>query len=211
MKLTGSARVISSELRKRGPAVPPAAYPPKGVKREMLDYQLAALYQLAKPYDQLGACFLEIGTGHAGSGFVLAKAAPSAQILSLTMSAGEAAAAMLLWRKHGLRKIESKVGSSFQLLERTLYGGDPPRFDLIFVDGDHNAFGRDLPWFNLVRTGGLFVCHVYSPPGCRVASPVVFTGLNMMADKLGRPFDVLIVDDEHIGMAGFFKRDGDYI
>lgn len=180
--------------------------PLPAVKRQLLDYQLLALWHLARQYDRPGARLLEIGTGQGGSSYMLAKAAPAARVLSLTVASAEAEAAAAFWRREGLPNVDAKVSASWGYLE-ALPKGD--RFDLVFVDGDHNRIARDLPWFARLRVGGLLLCHDYSPQDSAAPSAIVFAELNRMAERLGRPFDVLIVDRDKIGMAGFYRRRGD--
>jgi predicted O-methyltransferase YrrM len=197
LNLHGSADRILAELLERGPAPPPI--PP--VKRQLLEYQLVALAQLASQFDREGARILEIGTGHGGSGFLLATVAPQARVLSLTVSGAERAIAARLWADRGLRNISVLVESSWEFLARST-----ETYDCIFLDGDHNRIARDLPWFNRLREGGLLLCHDYSPQNSRAPSAIVYAALNAMAERLGRPFDVCLVDDDQIGMAGFYRR-----
>ena len=82
---------------------------------------------------------------------------------------------------------------------------------MIFVDGDHNRIARDLPWFNRLQVGGLLLCHDYSPEWEWIPSPVVYAELNGMADRLGRAFDVRLVDNGKVGMVGFYRRLGETI
>ena len=186
------------------------ADPPRlpAVKRKVLDYQMLALYILARPYNRTTARFIEIGTGHGGSGYMLAKAAPSAQIISLTVNPAEKGAAETFWRSQGCLNITAIAMASWDYLDRT---SAAVACDLIFVDGDHNRIARDLPWFNRLQVGGLFLCHDYSPEGSRAPSPIVYAELNAMAAKLRRPFDVCLVDEGKVGMVGFYRRVGEMI
>lgn len=178
------------------------------VKRKVLDYQMMALYVLARPYNRTTARILEIGIGHGGSGYMLAKAAPRAQIISLTVNPAEKAEAEAFWRSQGCFNITAIVMASWDYLEWT---SAAVACDLIFVDGDHNRIARDLPWFNRLSVGGLFLCHDYSPEGSRTPSPIVYAELNTMAVKLSRPFDVCLIDEGKVGMVGFYRRDGETI
>lgn len=175
------------------------------VKRQLLDYQMAALYYLAQQYDRLGGKLLEIGTGQGGSGYMLAKAVPCARVVSLTTDPNGAARADSLWALHRLKNIEAVVAASWDYL-----ASQPAEtWDFIFVDGDHNRIARDLPWFNRLRPKGLMLFHDYSPAGSPRPSAICHAALDQMAEQLGRPFDVRIVDDTQTGMVGFYRRDGE--
>lgn len=199
--LEGNPADLCRELACEGmPAMP-------GVKRQVLDYQMMALYRLARPFNHAHARILEIGTGHGGSAYMLAKAAPLAEVLSLTTSDAEAAAAARYWASQGFGNVEVRVVCSWDLLARK----DHRKWDMVWVDGDHNRIARDMPWFNRLRAGGLLLCHDYSPQDSRSPSGIAYAELNVMAEKLGRPFDVSIIDDGKVGMAGFYRRVGEVL
>lgn len=80
---------------------------------------------------------------------------------------------------------------------------------MVWIDGDHNQIRRDLPWFNRLSEGGLLVCHDYSPEDSARPSAICYATLNEMREKLGRPFDVELVDEEKTGMVGFYRRAGE--
>lgn len=203
LHLTGPAKSIEAALLAMAPEV--ASYRPS-VKLQMERYQMMALYVLAKRHNREDARFLEIGTGHGGSAFMLSRGAPLARILSLTTSQAEIKVAQSFWT-------QTRCGATaICMASWDLLPLEQPEFDLIFIDGDHNQIARDLPWFNQLRRGGLLLCHDYSPADSRSPSPVVYAALQEMADfKLMRPFDVLLFDDERIGMAGFYRRDGEAV
>lgn len=205
LNFEGSADDLARELVQLCAEAPPRM---PAVKRKVLDYQMVALYLLARPYNRTTARMLEIGTGHGGSGTMLAKAAPKAQIISLTTNPAEKGEAEAFWRSQGCLNITALVMASWDYLERT---SAAVACDLVFVDGDHNRIARDLPWFNRVAVGGLFLCHDYSPEGSRSPSPIVYAELNRMAEKIGRPFDVFLVDDGKVGMVGFYRQHGETI
>lgn len=202
LHIEGAAREIREQLERLTPGRPPLPT----VRLQLLDYQLLALHYVAARYNRPGARVLEIGTGHGGSGYVLSRAAPLAQIVSLTISPAEVAAATAFWRSHGCRNITSRLAASWDYIQ--LEDG-PHELDLVFVDGDHNRIARDLPWFNRLRPGGLFLCHDYSPQDSTSPSQIVYDTLNRAALHLGRPFDVVLVDENKIGMAGFCRRPGE--
>lgn len=170
------------------------------VKRQLLDYQLMALWHFARQYNRKSARILEIGTGHGGSGYMLSRAAPKATIVSLTTSQGEVDAAKRFWAAQRCKNITAVLGSSWDRLD-----ADCSSYEMIFVDGDHNRIVRDLPWFDRLTDDGLIVFHDYSPQDSRSPSSIVFDELNAMSDRLGRPFDVRIVDEGKVGMAGFYR------
>jgi len=199
--LRGTSAQLYQDAQRLCPAIPP--FP--RAKQEMLDYQMAALYALAHDYNRAGARILEIGMGHGASGYMLAKAAPFAQIISLTVNPNEVAPAHMLWIQGKCSNITPIVEVSWKYLAMT------PTFelDMVFVDGDHNHIALDLPWFNRLVVGGLFLCHDYSPEGSHAPSPIVYAELNRLAERLGRPFDVSLIDDGRVGMVGFYRREGE--
>ena len=78
-------------------------------------------------------------------------------------------------------------------------------FDLVFVDGDHVQIGRDLPWWEHIAPGGLFLFHDYSPEKSGRPCVPVYEGINRwMVEKDLEP-DVLVVDDRQVGMIGFYN------
>lgn len=200
LDMTGSQETLLAALRNVAKDCP--AFPP--VKRKVLDYQMVALYHLARQFDHPGARLLEIGTGHGGSGYMFGHAAPRASIVSVTTNPAEMAAEKL-WRSCGIKQAWVTVQASWDLL-----AADSAVWDLVFIDGDHNRIARDLPWFDRLRVGGLLLCHDYSPDDSRTPSGVVFSELNAMAERLGRPFDVRIVDEGKVGMVGFYRREGEH-
>jgi predicted O-methyltransferase YrrM len=206
MKLTGKPETIFVTLARQLPDAPPLP----AVKRKLLDYQMLALYGLARPFNRPGARILEIGTGHGGSGYMLAKAAPLARIASLTIDPNGAAAATGLWKQSNCDNIEAVFALSWDFLE-VQENPLAPLWDMVFVDGDHNRIARDLPWFNRLVEGGLFLCHDYSPQDSPRPSAIVYAVLDGMAEQLGRPFDVALIDSEKTGMVGFYRRAGEFL
>ena len=89
------------------------------------------------------------------------------------------------------------------------FATDENKYDFVFVDGDHKRIREDLPWWNRLNVDGLFFHHDFSPNGSTRACPPVYRNLLAFRDWLGREFDVLIVDDEKVGMAGFYRRADD--
>ncbi len=198
MKLEDNQATLTRLLHR--PDTPPLP----AVKRQLLDYQLMALFILAQHFDRRAARILEIGTGQGGSAYMLAKAAPKASIVSLTTQPHEAEVAAAFWRRSGCENVEALVLASWDYLASC-----KRKFDLVFVDGDHNQIARDIPWFNRLREGGLFLCHDYSPQDSRSPSAIAYAELNAMAERLGRPFDVRLVDEGKVGMVGLYRLAGE--
>lgn len=169
-------------------------------KQEVSEYQAAALAALAKAYDVPGANILEIGTYYGYTAATIALAAPHANVMTLNTSQAEIIAARKSLAKFSNVKFQC-IPSWDYLLS---YNG--PALDMIFVDGDHKRIALDLPWFDWVRVGGLMVFHDYTPLGAPRHCPPVYDALNAAVYRIGRGFDVLIVDDAQLGMAGWFKR-----
>lgn len=193
--LIGSYPEIRSVLATARKACPPR-------KRQIAEYQGAALYAAAKPYNKTGARILEIGTFEGYSAHVLSQACPQAHIITLNPKPWE----VLIARSHLQgRRVTLRGDLSWDYLDQHIKFRNQP-FDLIFVDGDHAQVLKDLPWFDQVRTGGLMVFHDYSPANSPRPCPPVYEALNQMCDALGRDFDLLVVDDTAVGLAGFIRR-----
>lgn len=173
-------------------------------RRAIEEYQAAALYHIARPYDRKGARVLEIGTAFGYSASVLALAMPRATITTLNPDPAEAAQARANLARFGAQ-VEVVEAKSWEYLAAT----NDTAYDLIFCDGDHKNVRLDLPWWKHLRTDGLFIFHDYSPSGAARACPPVFRALNEFRDALARDFDVLVVDDNGTGMAGLTKRMGE--
>lgn len=177
------------------------ALTPRG-RREIIDYQAMLLYCLAKDYDFEGANFLEIGTFWGFSAAMMAMAAPRANIVTLNPKPWEYEKAVENLRPLG--NVRVFCVHSWDYLEN--YPG--PKLDMIFVDGDHKRIEKDLPWWDWVKEGGLFLHHDYSPQESARPCQVVYERLNRFCEEIGQDFDVLVVDDEGVGMAGWRKTDG---
>ena len=168
----------------------------------MLPYQMVALFGLATRYNRKGARILEIGTGHGSSAFMISRAASRAAIVTLTVNALEANRARSGLARAGCTNVNIIVERSVEYFKRGVEA-----WDAIFVDGNHKHIAADLPWFNRLQVGGFFLCHDYSQD----SNPIVYTVLNGLADRLGRGFDVSVIDELRLGMAGFYRRDGETI
>lgn len=179
------------------------ACPPR--KRQIAEYQGAALYAAARPYNVRGARILEIGTFEGYSAHVLSQACPQAHIITLNPKPWEVALARVHLQG---RRVSLRGDLSWDYLNQHIKFNQPP-FDVVFVDGDHAQILRDLPWFDQVRVGGLIVFHDYSPADSPRPCPPVYDALNAMRDALGRDFDLLVVDDTRVGLAGFVRQADD--
>lgn len=175
-------------------------------KGSVLPYQAACLYALAKPYNSLDTRILEIGTGKGYSTSYLASACPNAQITTLSISHEESEHARNIVRHNlGLKNVTFKIVESswqyYQDMTNLLDFQNQLMYDMIFVDGNHNRIASDLVWWNNLKEGGLFVFHDYTPKETTVTRV-----LNEFKEQLHRDqFDILIVDNDKIGMAGVYK------
>ncbi len=165
-------------------------------------YQAAVLYHLAKSFAGVGAQAFEIGTARGYSASAIAQGIAPGRLTTITPDATDHANARI--NLHDLTNVQILMEYSTALLP--VVG---VRFDLIFVDGDHKRVRADFPYFNHIRPGGLIVFHDYSPETSVRACPPVYEGLNLMRERLGRDFDVLVVDSGGVGMAGFVRRTGE--
>jgi len=198
MILGGSPDELFSTLMEQFPGTPKC---PADLHPQMLPYQLIALYGLASQYNRLDAAILEIGTGDGASAFMLSRAAPSARIVSLTISHREAAQSGCRLGAAGCTNVDIVLRASWDY-----FRAEMRLWDMIFVDGDHNHIERDLQWWERLNVGGLMLFHDYSPMESEHPSPIVFAMLNMWLRGLRRErFDVLIADDTATGMAGLYK------
>ena len=208
LTLRGSQAEIMAEAVRRQPTVGVVLdrlqrdlehYP----KREIRQYEAAILFTLAAQYNHAGALIFEIGTCWGWSAAVMSEAAPLARIVTCTPNPNhfKIASRNLV----AYPNIEVKGERSVDLL------ADPAldNLSLVFVDGDHQHVRDDLPWFNRLAAGGLMFHHDYSPPWssprpCRW----VWDTLNEFTAKVHLP-DVLIVDENEEGMAGWYRQSGE--
>ena len=169
------------------------------ISAQLLPYQALAIYALTRRFNVEGAHILEIGTAAGYSASLMAQAAPEAKITTLNPRDWEVITARLnLAPWPNVIAIEAK---SWDYLETY----NAPELDMVFVDGDHNRIFRDMPWFNLLKVGGLMLFHDYSEVSC----PSVFKTVRNFMLELKRSLDVEIIDSDFIGMAGIVRRDGE--
>lgn len=169
--------------------------------KEVWEEQAMAIALLAAQYDRPDARILEWGTNRGFTAAVLRLAAPQASVLSLEPNQSLRHAA-----RARLEPLAITVGpwTSVAYLELSDH-----LYDLIFVDGDHKNIVLDLPWYNRLRTDGLFLHHDFSPAGSSRACPPVFEGLTEFSRVLEHEPDVLLRDPTHTGLAGWYRREGE--
>ncbi len=172
-------------------------------KREIRQYEAAMLFALAAQYNQAGTTIFEIGTCWGWSAAVMAEAAPLARIVTCTPNPNHFKIASRNLVNYP--NIAVRGERSVDLLAEAALDN----LSLVFVDGDHQHVRDDLPWFNRLAVGGLMVHHDYCPPWssprpCRW----IWETLNEFTAKM-RPPDVLIVDENEEGMAGWYRRAGE--
>jgi predicted O-methyltransferase YrrM len=207
MKLTDDPEAIFESVRLQFPevdeAIKSARWATQRGKGEIYPYQAACLYALATKYNRKDANILEIGTYYGFSACVMAQAAPLAHIVTLNPLEWEHKAALNNLRRW--KNVRVKCIKSQDYLE----GYEDPPLDMIFVDGDHKRIREDLPWWNELAPDGLMVFHDYTPQGSKRHCPPVWRGLRTFTERLGREPDVLIVDSDNVGMAGWYKMPDD--
>ncbi len=174
-------------------------------KREIELYQAAVLYALTTQYDAPGAHILEVGTAMGYSAAVMSRAAPRAYIDTLNPKRKE-------WRRvldylgHGnYPNVMPLPTCSWDYLA----GYDGTMLDMVFVDGDHGQAARDFAWWEWLKAGGLMLFHDYAPVGTHRPCQPVYEVLEAFKAGLGRHFDVLVTDDQGVGMAGWYRGPGE--
>jgi len=191
------AEQLMTDIRKKHPGLDAALaqLPPRN-KKAIKEYQAAALYALVCKHQPTR--ILEIGTSHGYSTRMMELAAPvGAKIISLNPQEHEAELA-----QSRLERTTVLAKASWDYLRE--YEGEP--FDFIFVDGDHKRVRLDFPWWQYLTEGGVMVFHDYSPEDAAHPCPPVYEAINEFCDYLGKEKpDILIVDREKTGMAGFVK------
>lgn len=204
MILHGRVDILSQQLGEMFPGAGEALEASKHIKPGLLGYQAMALFGLAGRFNRSDARILELGTAVGYSASLIAQGAPLAQIVTLNPRQGE----IELAQKNlgAWPDVKIVVMCSWDYWAQT---PEMDRLDMVFVDGNHTYIARDLPWFNRLAVSGLFLCHDYTPEGGKWATPTVYSALNRLAARLGRPFDVSIIDDGNVGMVGFYRREGE--
>lgn len=170
-------------------------------KKEVWLEQAAALAVLASQYDRPSGRILEIGANRGYTAAVMHFAAPQAKVHTLEPDPTRRKIARENVRPLGVAVRPEVSAAWLELCVR-----DGIRYDMIFVDGDHNRVRADLPFWNLLRRNGLFVHHDYSRPGSARECPPVYDALNEFAARMEREPDVLVVDDSGVGLWGMYRR-----
>jgi predicted O-methyltransferase YrrM len=194
LKLHPELKKVEQGARKAIPNTKKAIYP----------YQAALLYHLAKPYN--GGRALEIGAAYGYSCFYLASAMSDGQVVTLNASEGEWVEDVKILER--FKNVTCLHRRSFDYFKE---GDGTAAYSLVFVDGDHRPrpLKEDMQYFNRLVDGGLIIFHDYSPAGSGRECPPVYEGINELAKQLGREPDVLVVDDNRVGMAGFIRKEGE--
>ena len=152
-----------------------------------------ALFGLVKVFNHKDALLLELGVKCGFTMAVMAMACPLAKIIGVNPSQKEVAQAKRNLAPYKNTKL-IQLKSWDYLPECQL------KFDVIFVDGDHNRIEKDLPWWAKVKKGGLMLFHDYDYDHSRI----VYNQLNEFRKQIGRGFDFQMTVNGN-GMVGWYK------
>jgi predicted O-methyltransferase YrrM len=172
----------------------------KNIPATVGQHQGAALAVLARQFNRAGAHICNIGTSFGYSTALLAEGAPNAKIVTLEPKGPKIEAAQQWLGPY--KNVELVPMKSWDYLAEN----PDVAWDLVFIDGCHVEILRDMPWFNRVKVGGLFMSHDYIPD----RFPMVVEALNGLREHLKRPFDVSMICSRNRGMVGFYRRRGEY-
>ena len=200
LRVTGHPGKLLGELLVENPWLFYPLRDAKDIPATVGQHQGAALALLARQYNRRGAQICNIGTSYGYSTALLARGAPHAHVVTLEPKAGKIDAALIFLAM--FRNVEIVPMCSWDYLEEHM----DTAWDLVFIDGCHIEIERDMPWFNRVQIGGLFMSHDYIPD----RFPMVVDALNHLRDHLGRPFDVSMICSRNRGMVGFYRQKGEY-
>jgi len=173
-------------------------------KVEIWPEQAAVLYLLARQFNHYGSEFLEIGTAFGYSAAIMAVAAPHAHIITLEVDRDR--------QRLARRNLASfpNVGVTKRAAADLLEDYAGPHLDLIFIDGNQKNVAQDLLWWNHLRFGGLLLIHDYTPESAPVRPcRQVFEAVHQFATVRGRDPDVVQMDQQGVGMAGWYRRDNE--
>jgi len=170
-----------------------------GIQSQVGLHQACGLILLARQFQGADASFLNIGCAYGYSTACLAEGAPDAQIESLDVNLKRLQIAQKVLTRYRHVQLIKQASWDF-------FNAHPGRqWDLIFVDGCHREIWRDMPFYNMVRPGGLFLSHDYIP----ARFPFVVEALDTLTTQFDRPFDVRIYDDRGCGVVGMARRKGE--
>lgn len=192
MKIQGTPSYILEKILTKESRV--ALVKSASIYGQLLGYQAAAIFELAKKYD--GQSILEIGTLAGYSASLLAQACPNSKIITLNSAKHEIPNAKKNLINYPNVEVLCKV--SWDYIDEY----DGPDFSMIFVDGDHVRVGKDMPWWCRLAKGGLMLFHDY-----KVEEIYVHYAVDTLGIKLGREPDIMIIDTDNTGMAGFYKKE----
>jgi len=171
-----------------------------GITSQVGLHQACGLILLARQLAGKEAAILNIGCAFGYSTACLAEGAPDADIVSLDVLPKRIKIAKRNLAKYPNVKVLQQASWDFFLPNAGRL------WDMIFVDGCHRAIWKDMPFYNTVRPGGLFVSHDYIPE----RFPFVVEALDSLTKQFARPYDVRIYDDRECGVVGMVRREDEW-
>ena len=170
-------------------------------KREVWEEQCVVLAMCASQYNRVGARILEIGANRGMSACVMQLAAPQADVTTLEPHRK---------RRDIVRTNIAGIGVHVRPETSTAFlDVDDCTYDMIFVDGDHDHVRADLPWYNRLAIGGLFLHHDFSPDGSSRPTQPLFEALTEFWRVLDHAPEVLVRDLTGTGIAGWYRQAGE--
>ena len=165
-------------------------------------YQATVLFMAARQYDHVGAQIVDFGTMHGWSASMLSSGAPGALVHTLEPDRERRVMAKWHLTKWGFLNGNVRVlADTSQEFQRKI-ADRGVGVDLVFIDGDHHHCEPDMPWWNLLREGGLLLFHDYT-----AKYQSVVTCVDGLVKQLGKEDpDILLVNARNgQGMAGVYK------
>jgi SAM-dependent methyltransferase len=167
-----------------------------GIRSQVGLHQACGLILLARQFKGQKAAILNVGCAFGYSTACLAEGAPDADIVSLDVNPKRLEMAEDVLSRYKKVRLVKMVSWDY------LNTFKERRWDMIFVDGCHREIWRDMPFYNQVRPGGLFLSHDYIP----ARFPFVVEALDSLTKQFDRPFDVRIYDNRQCGVVGMVRR-----